>query len=72
MTTGNVVNLEGDSVASPLIAILCGIVTLAITTLCSTYGKKSVKMIPFIIGILGGYAFAVILTLIGNAADLMH
>ena len=70
LTKGNVVNLEGDPVASPLIAILCGVVTLAITTLCSTYGKKSVKMIPFIIGILGGYAFAVILTLIGNAADL--
>ena len=70
LTKGNVTNIDGDPVASPLIAILCGVVTLLITTICSTYGKKSVKMIPFIIGILSGYAFAVILTVIGNAADL--
>ncbi len=53
------------SSASPLVAIACGLITLFVTMLCSTYGKKSIKLIPFIIGILSGYAFAVIVTLIG-------
>ena len=53
------------SSASPLVAVACGLVTLFVTMLCSTYGKKSIKLIPFIIGILSGYAFAAILTVIG-------
>ena len=52
---------------SPLIAIVCGLVTLAATILASTYGKKMMKLIPFIIGILSGYAVAAIFTLIGAA-----
>lgn len=56
--------------ASPLATILCGLVTLFVTVLCSTYGKKTMKMIPFIVGILAGYVTALILTLIGNAADI--
>ena len=54
------------SSASPLVAIACGLVTLFVTMICSTYGKKSIKLIPFIIGILSGYAFAVVVTLIGT------
>ena len=53
------------SSAHPLVAIACGLVTLIVTMLCSTYGKKSIKLIPFIIGILSGYAFASVLTVIG-------
>ncbi len=53
------------SSASPLVAVACGLVTLFVTMICATYGKKSVKLIPFIIGILSGYAFASVLTLIG-------
>lgn len=53
------------SSASPLVAVACGLVTLLVTMLCSTYGKKSLKLIPFIIGILSGYAVAAVLTLIG-------
>ncbi len=55
------------SAANPLIAILCGLVALFVTMLCSTYGKKGIKLIPFIIGILSGYAVAVVFTLIGGA-----
>lgn len=61
---------EAVAVASPLIALLCGLVTLAVTMLCSSYGKKGVRLIPFIIGILAGYATALTFTLIGNAAGL--
>ena len=48
-------------------AILCGLVALITTMLVSTYGNKTFKLIPFIIGILAGYATATVLTLIGNS-----
>ena len=56
--------------ASPIATILCGLVTLFVTILCSTFGKKTLKLIPFIIGILAGYAVALVMTLIGNAAGI--
>ena len=57
--------VDGISTANPHIAIICGLVTLFVTMACSTYGKKGVKLIPFIIGILSGYAVAAIFTVIG-------
>lgn len=48
--------------ANTFIALLCGLVTLGVTIVCSVYGKKMLKMIPFIIGILSGYALAAIFT----------
>ena len=59
--------VDGASVASPYACIICGLVTLAVVIICSVYGKKMTKLIPFIIGILAGYVLATILTLIGNA-----
>ena len=47
------------------IALVCGLVTLFVTIIVATYGKKTLKMIPFIIGILAGYALAVLFTGIG-------
>ncbi|MBQ2546876.1 MAG: uracil-xanthine permease [Clostridia bacterium] len=47
---------------------ICALVTLAVVTLCSVYGKKMAKLIPFIIGIAAGYVVALIFTLIGNAS----
>ena len=52
------------------IAIVCGLVTLAVTIICSVFGKKTLKMIPFIIGILAGYVVALIFTIIGINADI--
>lgn len=52
------------------ISIICGLITLFVTMLCSTYGKKMMKLIPFIIGILAGYAAASVFYIIGSAADL--
>ena len=48
----------------------CAIVTFIVVTLCSVYGKKMAKLIPFIIGILAGYALALIFTIIGNYAGI--
>lgn len=50
------------------LSIICGLVTLFTVIICSVYGKKMAKLIPFIIGILAGYAVATIFTLIGYAA----
>ena len=52
-----------------LVHILCGIIALLVVVVCSTRGKKMAKLIPFIIGILSGYVFAGILTIIGNATN---
>ncbi|MBQ7060436.1 MAG: uracil-xanthine permease, partial [Clostridia bacterium] len=75
MMTGDVaVIAEGAEaavpVASPLIALVCALVTLFVVTLCSTYGSKRIRLIPFIIGIIAGYIVALIFTLIGNAAEI--
>ncbi len=57
-------SVEGGSV---YVCLICGLVTLAVTVLASTYGKNMVKLIPFIIGILAGYACASIFALIGKS-----
>ncbi len=62
--------IEGASVASPLICVICGLVTLFVTMIASTFGKKMARLIPFIIGILAGYAVAAIFTIIGTAAGI--
>ena len=71
--SGNAVgDLTKGAVATtnPFIALLCGLVTLATVIVCSVYGKKMLKIIPFIIGILAGYAVASIFTVIGTLADI--
>ena len=70
LASGSVKTAEGVALASPLVAVLCGLVALFVTMLCSTYGKKMLRLIPFIIGILAGYAVAAIFTAIGNAAGV--
>ena len=60
-------NVEGGS---SNVAMVCGLITLFVTMICSTYGKKIGKLIPFIIGILAGYVVASICALIGYLADV--
>ncbi len=60
----------GVGTAHPLICVLIGLVTLLVTTIASTYGKKFAKLIPFIIGILAGYGLAAIFTVIGEVAGV--
>ena len=52
------------------VSFLCAMVTFFVVVLCSTYGKKMVKLIPFIIGVLAGYALALLFTVIGHAAGI--
>ncbi|MCH5155667.1 MAG: uracil-xanthine permease [Clostridiales bacterium] len=51
-----------DGNGSAYTSLVCGLVTLGVTIACSVYGKKMMKMIPFIIGILAGYVLATIFT----------
>ena len=69
------VNAVGDLQKAPAggstyVAIICGLVTLGVTMVCATYGKKMVRLIPFVLGILAGYAVATVFTVIGNAAGI--
>ncbi len=67
---GNVVNAENIQLASPFVCLICALVTLFTTMVCSTFGKKMARLIPFILGILAGYVVALVFTLIGNAAGI--
>lgn len=68
---GNAVgDLQSGFACNSWIALLCGLTTLATVIACSVYGKKMMKMIPFIIGIGAGYLLATIFTVIGTIADV--
>ena len=54
---------------STYVSLICGLVTLFTTIICSVYGKKMFKMVPFIIGILAGYVLATLFTVLGHALD---
>jgi len=54
---------------SPYVALICGIITLFSICAFSVYGKKMMKLIPFVLGILVGYVVATIFTVIGIATD---
>ena len=57
--------IDGVSQANVFVAIACGLTALFVAMICSVYGKKTFKLIPFIIGILSGYIVASIFTIIG-------
>ena len=52
------------------VSFVCAMVTFFVVVLCSTYGKKMTKLIPFIIGVLAGYAVAAVFTVIGYTAGI--
>ena len=47
------------------VSLACALITLFAVVLFSTYGKKMIKLIPFILGILAGYLAATIFTVVG-------
>ena len=56
---------DGLAVVNPYASICVGLVTLLVVIVCSVFGKKMAKLIPFIIGILAGYVVAVVFSIIG-------
>lgn len=63
-------NLVSKPIASIWIALLCGFVAFIITMVASVYGKKGVKLLPFLIGILSGYFLALVFTVIGEICGI--
>lgn len=57
----SVATMDGNGLA----CLVCGLVTLLTVVLTSVYGKKFMKMIPFVLGIVAGYIVATIFTLCG-------
>lgn len=51
-------------------ALSCGLVTLAVTMICSTYGSKNLKLVPFVAGIGAGYVTDLVMTCIGGFLDI--
>ena len=68
LSTGKVM-VDGVSACSPYVALICGLATLFAVIIFSVYGKKMMKLIPFILGILVGYVVATIFTVIGIVTD---
>ena len=71
---GSAINNVNNTAASPdgynLVCILIGIITFFATVLASVKGTKTMKLIPFIIGIAAGYAAASVFTVIGNKCGI--
>ena len=67
---GSAVNNLNNTAAGSynLVAILVGLIAFFITVFASVKGTQSMKMVPFIIGILGAYVISLILTFIGRAS----
>ena len=54
-----------------LAALFCGLVTFMTVVICSTQKKYTMpRLVPFILGIIAGYATASVFTVIGMIADL--
>ena len=51
-------------------SMACALVTFFVVILCSTYGKKMAKLIPFIIGVVAGYLTGLVFTVIGYIASI--
>ena len=61
--TGNAV---GDMLSEGYLGLICALVTLFTVILCSVYGSKKLKLIPFIVGIGAGYIVALFMSLAGK------
>ena len=71
LCTSAVSNLQSDTTGTyNLISILTGLVAFIVTIVASVKGGKGVRMIPFIIGILAGYALGSVFTAIGWATGI--
>ena len=61
----NVMNVAVSDKNYNLLYILVGIATFLVTVIASTKGGKSLRMFPFVIGVLGGYVLASLITVFG-------
>ena len=62
----NLANIAVSAENYNLVHILVGILAFFITVYASTKGTTGMKLVPFVIGILGAYVIALVLTFIGK------
>lgn len=65
----NLANTAQSSANYNLVHIFCGLVALFVTAITAHYGKKTLSLIPFVIGMSAGYLTALAWTGIGYAAN---
>ncbi len=63
----NITNTAVSPEGYNLVCVAVGLIAFLITVFVSVKGSKGMRLIPFIISILGSYIIALALTLIGNA-----
>lgn len=62
---GDITKASGSGQAYNLIGLLCGLVTFFVVVFCSLKGNKTMKLIPFVIGISAGYVLASLFSIFG-------
>ena len=67
---GDIVKASGSAMSYNLVGLLCGLITFFVIVFCSVQGNKSMKLIPFIIGIAVGYVVASLFSIIGYTANV--
>ena len=66
----DITEASGSGQAYNLVALLCGLVTFCIVVFCSLKGNKTMRLIPFVIGIAGGYVLASIFSIFGYVFEV--
>ena len=73
LSTSAVNNLQNTAVDAAnynIWFIISGLVAMLVTAITAVYGKKMMKLIPFVIGMVAGYACAAVFTAIGHFAGI--
>ena len=69
---GDITKAPGANMNYNLVALLCGLATFFTIVYCSVKGNKTMKLIPFLIGIGVGYVLASLFSIIGYAANVEY
>lgn len=65
---GNLGSSLSGTANGNLLAQFIGILTFLVTIIISVKGGKNLRMIPFVVGVLSGYALSAVITLVGYNA----
>ncbi len=69
---GDITKASGAGMDYNLVALICGLATFFTIVFCSIKGTKTMKLIPFLIGIGVGYVIASLFSIIGYAAKVEY
>ena len=69
---GDITKASGSGQEYNLIGLLCGLTTFFVVVFCSLKGNKTMKLIPFVIGISAGYVLASLFSIFGYVFDVPY